>query len=189
VERTGEPPDGRTPPSATYHGFRMHKQGQTGRQTVRNSCNVGGTGHPDGVTTPHMPDARSESVLESVSRVAFRDQGLPSPELQVWVGDETEMIGRADFLWTAHRTIAEADGAIKYADPSRAMAQLERDARLRKAGFELVHLTWQEITRTPEQVAASIRAAFQRATMLSTANKRLFTDSSRTNRDKAPAGP
>ena len=118
-------------------------------------------------------DARSESVLESVSRVAFRDQGLPPPELQVWVGGETEMIGRADFLWSAHRTIAEADGAIKYADPSRAMAQLERDARLRKAGFEVVHFTWQEITRTPDQVAASIRAAFRRASMLNAARKHL----------------
>jgi len=118
-------------------------------------------------------DARSESVLESVSRAAFRDQGLPPPELQVWVGGETEMIGRADFLWRAYRTIAEADGAIKYADPSRAKAQLERDARLREAGFEVVHFTWQEITQAPGQVAGSIRAAFRRASMLGAARKRL----------------
>jgi very-short-patch-repair endonuclease/predicted transcriptional regulator of viral defense system len=117
-------------------------------------------------------DARSESALESVSRAALRDQGLPAPELQVWVGDDTEVIGRADFLWRACRTVAEADGAIKYADPSRAMAQLERDARLREAGFEVVHFTWQEITQTPGQVAASIRAAFQRATVLSAARRR-----------------
>jgi predicted transcriptional regulator of viral defense system len=109
-------------------------------------------------------DARSESALESVSRVAFRDQGLPPPELQAWIGDEAEVIGRADFLWRAFRTIAEADGAIKYADPVRAMAQLERDRRLREAGFEVVHFTWPEITRTPERVAASIVAAFRRGT-------------------------
>ena len=59
-------------------------------------------------------DARSESVLESISRVAFRDQGLPPPVLQAWVGDAGEVIGRADFLWRAYRTIGEADGAIKY---------------------------------------------------------------------------
>jgi hypothetical protein len=35
-------------------------------------------------------DGRSESVLESISRVAFRDQGLPAPELQVWVGGDDE---------------------------------------------------------------------------------------------------
>jgi Protein of unknown function (DUF559) len=107
-------------------------------------------------------DARSESVLESISRVAFHDQGLPPPVLQAWVGDAGEVIGRADFLWRAHRTIGEADGAIKYADPSRAMAQLHRDARLRQAGFEVVHFTWDEIIREPDQVAAWIRAAFRR---------------------------
>jgi hypothetical protein len=103
-------------------------------------------------------DGHSESVLESVSRVAFGACGLPPPELQVWVGDAIEMIGRADFLWRAYRTIAEADGALKYADPSRAMAQLTRDAQLREAGFEVVHFTWPEITRSPAQVAISIRA-------------------------------
>ena len=107
-------------------------------------------------------DARSESALESISRVVFRDHGLPSPELQVWVGNATEMIGRADFLWRACRTVAEADGAIKYADPSRAMAQLKRDARLRAAGFEVVHFTWPEITRAPAQVVETIRVAFRR---------------------------
>jgi hypothetical protein len=117
-------------------------------------------------------DAGSESVLESIGRVALHAQGLPAPELQVWVGDETEVIGRADFLWRAQRTIAEADGAIKYADPSRAKAQLERDARLREAGFEVVHFTWQEITREPGQVVASIRAAFRRATVLSAGRRR-----------------
>jgi len=107
-------------------------------------------------------DARSESVLESISRVAFHELGLPAPDLQAWVGDEDEIIGRADFLWRAYRTVGEADGAVKYADPARAMAQLERDARLRAAGFEVVHFTWQDITRTPDEVMARIKTAFRR---------------------------
>jgi hypothetical protein len=107
-------------------------------------------------------DGRAESVLESISRVAFDDLGLPPPDLQAWVGDKDEVIGRADFLWRAYRTVGEADGALKYADPARAIAQLERDARLRAAGFEVVHFTWQGITRTPDEVMARIRTAFQR---------------------------
>jgi very-short-patch-repair endonuclease len=79
------------------------------------------------------------------------------------MGDDEVVIGRVDFLWRAYRTIGEADGAIKYADPSRALAQLQRDAELRAAGFEVVHFTWDEIVRVPSQVAASIRAAFRRA--------------------------
>jgi Protein of unknown function (DUF559) len=107
-------------------------------------------------------DGRSESPFESIARVAFRDGGLPPPELQVWVGGDSGPVGRVDFLWREHRTIAEADGALKYADPDRARQQLRRDADLREAGFEVVHFGWAELTLTPHQVIRAIRAAFAR---------------------------
>ncbi len=107
-------------------------------------------------------DPLAESVLESISRAVFHELGLPPPELQVWVGDGDEIVGRVDFLWREHGTIAEADGAVKYTGAARALAQLNRDARLREAGFEVVHFTWAEITRVPAQVVAAIRAAFCR---------------------------
>ena len=107
-------------------------------------------------------DARAESVLESLSRAAFRQAGLPPPDLQVWVGDDGEVIGRVDFLWRRYRTIGEADGALKYQTPARARSQLERDARLRAAGYEVVHFTWPQITRAPAQVIEDIQVAFRR---------------------------
>jgi very-short-patch-repair endonuclease len=106
-------------------------------------------------------DPRAESALESISRTAFHVLGLPAPELQAWIGHDGEIVGRVDFLWREHRTIAEADGAIKYTQPARALAQLNRDARLRAAGFAVVHFTWPEITRVPGQVVTAIRAAFR----------------------------
>ena len=106
----------------------------------------------------------AESPFESISRVAFRDGGLPPPQLQVWIMGSGHAIGRVDFLWEQHRTIAEADGAAKYADPDLARRQLRRDAELREAGFEVVHFTWRELTSAPDQVIESIRAAFIRAT-------------------------
>ncbi|HXP21504.1 MAG TPA: DUF559 domain-containing protein [Streptosporangiaceae bacterium] len=109
-------------------------------------------------------DARPESVFESISRVVFREQRLPPPELQVWVGGDGLVVGRVDFLWRKYRTVAEADGAIKYSDPDRARRQLQRDASLREAGFEVVHFTWKELHIAPAQVAGSIRAAFRRGT-------------------------
>jgi hypothetical protein len=107
-------------------------------------------------------DARSESVLESLSRAVFRQAGLPPPDLQVQVGDDGEIIGRVDFLWRRYNTIGEADGAAKYQTPARARTQLERDARLRAAGYEVVHFTWPQITRAPAQVVDEIRVAFSR---------------------------
>lgn len=107
-------------------------------------------------------DGRSESALESIGRVVFREYGLPPPRLQVEVGGDLGVVGRSDYLWPEHATIAEADGALKYTSPDRAIRQLDRDARLRDAGFEVVHFTWREITMAPEQVVARIRAAFTR---------------------------
>jgi hypothetical protein len=107
-------------------------------------------------------DGRAESPLESLARLAFRDSGLPPPALQVWLGGTVEPIGRVDFYWRKYWTIAEVDGALKYADPDRARAQLRRDSLLRDDGFEVVHFTWEQITTAPEAVAASIRRAFRR---------------------------
>ena len=107
-------------------------------------------------------DALGESALESIARMAFRDQGLPPPELQIYVGGDNGIVGRVDFLWRQYRTIAEVDGAKKYDTRSEAMYQLRRDARLRDAGFEVVHFSWREVTAMPAEVAASIRAAFER---------------------------
>ncbi len=109
-------------------------------------------------------DERAESVFESIARVAFDQGGLPPPDLQAWVGKDGVVIGRADFFWPEHSTIAEADGAAKYADPQEARNQLWRDAALRAAGFEVVHFGWHELRLNPDQVVAAVRAAFARST-------------------------
>jgi hypothetical protein len=106
-------------------------------------------------------DGRSESPLESIARVTFRESGLPPPELQVVLGGN-EFAARVDFYWRDFRTVVEVDGAMKYDDRNAAMRQLRRDARLRHAGFEVEHFNWQEITEIPDQVAATIRIAFRR---------------------------
>jgi Transcriptional regulator, AbiEi antitoxin/Protein of unknown function (DUF559) len=107
-------------------------------------------------------DSLSESVLESITRVALHEHGLPPPALQVKVGS-SRFVGRVDFLWAEYATILEADGALKYADTRRAIDQLERDELLREAGFQVVHCTWNRILHEPEVVIAAIRQAFRRA--------------------------
>jgi Protein of unknown function (DUF559) len=108
-------------------------------------------------------DSLAESPLESIARVAFRDCGLPPPQLQALLGADGRVIARVDFYWERFRTVAEADGEMKYDSRFAATHQLRRDADLRDAGFEVVHFGWRDIYDTPAQVAASIRAAFRRA--------------------------
>jgi hypothetical protein len=117
-------------------------------------------------------DGKSESALESIGRVVFHELGLPPPTLQAWVGGDQGVVGRADYYWPRYRTIAEADGAIKYANPGKAIAQLDRDARLRDEGYEVVHFTWWEITTIPHQVVERIQAAFHRQVMRVPADSR-----------------
>lgn len=108
-------------------------------------------------------DERAESPLESAARVVFDQSGLDSPELQATVFTPSGAL-RVDFLWRAHKVVAEADGLGKYHDRSDAIKQLERDRRLRDAGFQVVHLTWKELFGTPELVVRRIRAAIAATT-------------------------
>jgi predicted transcriptional regulator of viral defense system len=112
-------------------------------------------------------DGLAESVLESCARVLFRDHGLPPPELQVHItGRDRTMIARVDFFWRRYGVVAETDGLLKYDSGERAIAERRRDRLLLEAGFEVVHVTWQELFSDPARVAGRIREAFRRAERL-----------------------
>lgn len=105
---------------------------------------------------------RAESVLESCARVVFAEHGLPAPRLQYqFTGIDYDY--RVDFYWPEYRTIAEADGLMKYEDPRRARSQLRRDRLLRVAGQKVVHFTWNDLFATPDRVVAWIKDAFRSA--------------------------
>ncbi|MDE0547656.1 hypothetical protein [Microbacterium sp. C7(2022)] len=60
-----------------------------------------------------LADPRSESVLESLSRVVIGALGFRPPELQVSFRLD-EGTSRADFFWRDVSVVGEADGAVKY---------------------------------------------------------------------------
>ena len=62
-----------------------------------------------------LMDGRAESVGESRARFLFRREGLPVPELQFEVYDETgRLVAVTDFVWHEHRAFGEFDGKVKY---------------------------------------------------------------------------
>ncbi|MFI5692624.1 hypothetical protein ACIA58_12350 [Kribbella sp. NPDC051586] len=121
-------------------------------------------------------DARSESVLESLARMAFATAGLPAPVLQVQFSDGFGwMPERVDFYWPRFRTVAEADGLAKYEadtpeDRRRRMRRSHRrDQRLADRGVELVHFGWEDAVATHSDLSQRLRAAFIRGTSRTTA--------------------
>jgi len=108
----------------------------------------------------HFADGRAESPLESLARVVFDEGGLPPPELQVTItGADNQLIGRVDFLWRKYRTIVEVDGAAKYEqDPHRARTELWRDKAFQRAGYQVLHFNWREITAEADQTTAVVWA-------------------------------
>lgn len=108
----------------------------------------------------------AESALESLARVRIAQHGRPfgldKPSLQVNISGPDGHIGRVDFCWHEHRTIAEADGAAKYEDKKLARAQLARDERLHDAGWGTAHFTWAEIYYDPKETTERIWRVCQR---------------------------
>jgi hypothetical protein len=150
---------------SALHGFQAGKAELEG--VVRDCAGWPGIARARRVVA--FSDALAESPFESIARVVFHDGGLPPPMLQVWIIPPDHPVGRVDFLWDQHATIAEADGAMKYADPDRARHQLKRDAELRRAGYEVVHFSWRDLAADPDQVIGWIKAAFVRSARLRTA--------------------
>ena len=110
-----------------------------------------------------LADGRAESPLESLGRVRFAEHDLPPCDLQVVLGDRYGPLARVDHYWPEHRTVAEADGAVKYATAADLFEEKRREDRLREAGFEVVRYTWDEALHRPEVVVRRVLSAFARA--------------------------
>ena len=109
-------------------------------------------------------DGRAASPLESVSRVVFRDLGLPPPELQVTVARDQWGNPRiiVDFCWPEFGVVGEADGLLKYDDDpdGRSLrAEKLRQEEIEALGYIVVRWTWDDIWRRPEWVVSRLRKA------------------------------
>lgn len=106
-------------------------------------------------------DARSESALESLSRVVFDEREVPPPELQMEIRVAGEVY-RVDFLWKDAPLIGEADGRAKYSlDPNRRPEQVVwteklREDALRDAGYSLVRWTYGQLLNQTDAVVDRI---------------------------------
>lgn len=94
-----------------------------------------------------LADARSESVLESLSRLRIMSGPLPPPEPQTLIYDrQGRFLGRCDFYWDELGVIGEADGDIKYRVGRAAVdAQVDRQTALEGTGLSVVRWGWSDL--------------------------------------------
>lgn len=102
-------------------------------------------------------DGRSGSPLGSCARVVFDAFRLPAPELQAEV---TGGLQEVDFMWRQYKTVADTDGLVRYDAVQSAIDGRKRDRLIREAGYKLVHITWAELFKYPEQIIQRVLDAF-----------------------------
>ena len=94
-------------------------------------------------------DGKSESVLESRSRMVFLDAGLPAPELQVELYDQWgNLVARVDFYWREKRVVGESNGLAKYSGDDgigRVLYEKQRSDALTELGNRVVPWGWKDL--------------------------------------------
>jgi very-short-patch-repair endonuclease len=102
-------------------------------------------------------DARSQSTLERRLARVIRNSDLPQPVPQYEVFDQDGFVARPDFAYPEHRLAVEAEGYRFHRDRQAWASDLERRSRLARAGWRVLHFTWEDVHDRPEWVIEQIR--------------------------------
>lgn len=100
------------------------------------------------------------SELERRARAVFRAGGLPEPEYEVDLGDDS-WIGRVDCLWREARLVVELDGRAYHDGRTARDADRRRDNRLMAQGWRVLRFTWDDLAERPDEVVRLIRRALE----------------------------
>jgi very-short-patch-repair endonuclease len=110
-----------------------------------------------------LADARSESALESISRVVLHRLRMPAPEPQANIHDDhRRFVARADFYWDEPGVVGEADGRLKYDDRDVLMREKQRQEELEELGLVVIRWDWADIVRRPNALRARLERGFDR---------------------------
>ncbi|HYT09564.1 MAG TPA: DUF559 domain-containing protein [Mycobacteriales bacterium] len=119
-------------------------------------------------------DERSRSRPETHARVALARAGLPAPAVNRAVHDEHgQWLAEPDLSWEEARLALEYQGA-DHADARRLRRDLARHMDLRRAGWDVLYYTAEQVFGRLEIVVADVRAALARRSpgLLATAARR-----------------
>jgi hypothetical protein len=105
-------------------------------------------GYAQAVQAVARCDGRSESALETVSRLRIEESDLPMPRLQVNIFNRNGFwVARPDFYWEDYGVIGEADGMEKYEKglPGVLTREKLRQEKLERTGLLSVRWGWRDL--------------------------------------------
>jgi len=104
-----------------------------------------------------LADPRSESPMETRTRIVIIDGGLPPPEVQYEVLDRWgHVIARLDLAYPFHRLGIEFDGRVAHSSASSFARDRQRQNELLGAGWVLMRFVARDILRCPALVVRQI---------------------------------
>jgi very-short-patch-repair endonuclease len=106
---------------------------------------------------PDRPSSDTWSIPEKKLLALFRRGGLPRPEANVPVGRYFP-----DLLWREQQVIVEYDSRDHHSSEGARVADATRHNDLTNWGFDVLHVTWAQLSRHPERVLVWIAAALTR---------------------------
>lgn len=110
-----------------------------------------------------LADGRAESALESVSRWACHQAGIPVFEPQVEVRCGARLVGRVDGLWREWGVVGEADGRSKYGSDEDLLAEKDRQDDIDDLGLVVVRWGWDDVHPSTRPFLAKVERARRRA--------------------------
>jgi len=103
-------------------------------------------------------DGGTRSELEDRTIELFRACGFQVPHCNARV-DTARGVYEVDFLFADRRLVVEADGARFHDNVLSRRRDADRQAALEAAGYRVVRLTWDQVTREPDQTSRRLRQA------------------------------
>jgi very-short-patch-repair endonuclease len=97
---------------------------------------------------------RTRSELEYLFLRLCRRHQLPMPEVNVRIGPY-----EVDFLWPQQRVIVETDGYRFHRGAQAFEDDHERDLRLRAQGYDVLRLSYKQVTESPRPTISVVRLA------------------------------
>lgn len=104
-----------------------------------------------------------ESELEALLVSVLSGAGLLEPARQLRLGGEDVPLGRVDFAYREGRLVIEADSRRHHSSWLDQEADRRRDAALAAEGWQVLRVTWDQLTHRPDEVVAAVRGVLARA--------------------------